>query len=173
MLKNAIVEEMAAHFGLNSEKRLLELQKINSSSVQKVARKNTKVTPVRLAIALLLEHPHIVSSLENIAVLQSLDVPGIGLLNQLLDICQQNPDIKTPQLLEYFRDTEYGKQLAKLMCWQHHIEAEAATDVFLDSIEKLLNNFVEQRAEFLLQKARVGQMTQQEKQELQVILNNS
>jgi DNA primase len=57
------------------------------------------------------------------------------------------------------------------MCWQHHIEAEAAQDVFLDSIEKLLNNFVEQRTEFLLQKARTGQMSQQEKQELQAILN--
>jgi DNA primase len=57
------------------------------------------------------------------------------------------------------------------MCWQHHVEAEAANDVFLDSIEKLLNNFVEQRAEVLLQKARAGQMTSQEKQELQQILN--
>ncbi len=52
-----------------------------------------------------------------------------------------------------------------------HVEAEAAEDVFLDSIEKLLNNFVEQRAEFLLQKARAGQMTAEEKQELQAILN--
>ena len=57
------------------------------------------------------------------------------------------------------------------MCWQHHVEADAATDVFLDSIEKLLNNFVEQRAEVLLQKARTGQMTAEEKQELQAILN--
>jgi DNA primase len=57
------------------------------------------------------------------------------------------------------------------MCWQHHVEPEAATDVFLDSIEKLLNNFVEQRAEVLLQKARAGQMTVEEKQELQAILN--
>jgi len=57
------------------------------------------------------------------------------------------------------------------MCWQHHVESDAAQDVFLDSIEKLLNNFVEQRAEVLLQKARAGQMTQEEKQELQAILN--
>jgi DNA primase len=34
-----------------------------------------------------------------------------------------------------------------------------------------LNNFVEQRAEVLLQKARAGQMTVEEKQELQAILN--
>jgi len=174
ILKNAIIDEMAANFGgVNSEKRLLELQKMNASPLKKMARKTTKVTPVRLAIALLVEHPHIVNSLDNIAVLQSIEVPGVTLLNQLLGLCQQNPQIKTPQLLEYFRDTAQGAQLAKLMCWQHHIEADAAEDVFLDSIEKLLNDFVEQRAEILLQKARTGQMSQQEKQELQAILNAS
>jgi len=174
ILKNAIIDEMAANFGgVNSEKRLLELQKMNASPLKKMARKTTKVTPVRLAIALLVEHPHIVNSLDNIAVLQSIEVPGVALLNQLLSLCQQNPQIKTPQLLEYFRDTAQGSQLAKLMCWQHHIEADTAEDVFLDSIEKLLNDFVEQRAEILLQKARTGQMSQQEKQELQAILNAS
>ena len=124
-----------------------------------------------MAIALLLEHPHIANSLGDISVLQPLTVPGISLLMQVLEVCQQNPDIKSPQLLEYFRGSEQGAQLAKLMCWQHHVEADAATDVFLDSIEKLLNNFVEQRAEVLLQKARAGQMTVEEKQELQAILN--
>ena len=90
---------------------------------------------------------------------------------QVLGICQQNPEIKSQQLLECFRGTEQGSQLAKLMCWQHHVEADAATDVFLDNIEKLLNDFVEQRTEVLLQKARAGQMTVEEKQELQALLN--
>lgn len=171
MLKNEINEEMAAQFGLNSEKRLRELQKINANPVQKVVRKNTKITPVRLAIALLVEHPHIVKELGDTSVLEPLNVPGVDLLTQLLKLCQQNPEIKTAQLLEYFRDTAEGKQLSKLMCWQHHVEADAAADVFLDSIEKLLNDFVEKRAEFLLQKARVKQITPQERQELQAILN--
>jgi DNA primase len=171
ILKSAIIEEMSAQFGVTSEKRLLELQKINSSPTKKAIRQTTKVTPVRLAIALLLEHPHIVTELGDISVLAPLQVPGIDLLIQLLRLCQQNPEIKTAQLLEYFRDTEQGKQLAKLMCWQHHVAANTAADVFLDSIEKLLNDFVEKRAEFLLQKARVKQITSQEIQELQAILN--
>ena len=98
-------------------------------------------------------------------------MPGIPLLIQVLEICLHNPNIKTAQLLEQFRHTESGKQLSKLMCWQHHIEAEAAQDVFLDSIEKLLNNFVDQRTEVLLQKARLGQMSLIEKKELQALLN--
>jgi len=174
VLKDGLINDIANNFGTGSEQFLAKINKnANPEASIKKPKANTKVTPVRLAIALLLEHPHIVNSLEDISILQPLNIPGVALLNQLLVLCKQNPDIKTPQLLEYFRDTEQGKQLSKLMCWQHHIEADAATDVFLDSIEKLLNNFVEQRAEILLQKARTGQMTQQEKQELQAILNAS
>lgn len=171
ILKNTIIDEMSSHFGVTSEKRLLELQKLNASPSKKIVRKQTKITPVRLAIALLLEHPHIVKELDDISVLEPLDVPGVELLSQLLQLCQVKPDIKTAQLLEYFRDTEQGRQLSKLMCWEHHVAANAAADVFLDSIEKLLNNFVEKRTEFLLQKARIKQITPQERQELLAILN--
>ena len=172
VLKDAIINEIANNFGTGSEQFITKFSKtVAGAGTIKKPKVSTKVTPVRLAIALLLEHPHIVKALGDISALQTLTIPGVDLLTQLLGLCQQNPNIKTAQLLEYFRDKEQGKQLAKLMCWQHHIEAEAAEDVFLDSIEKLLNNFVEQRAEFLLQKARTGHMSQQEKQELQAILN--
>jgi len=173
VLKDAIINEMANNFGTGSEQFLAKLAK-NTSTVatHKKPKSSTKITPVRLAIALLLEHPHIVKELGDISVLEPLNIAGVDLLTKLLQLCQQNPQIKTAQLLEYFRDTSEGKQLAKLMCWQHHIEADAASDVFLDSIEKLLNDFISQRAEFLLQKARIKQITQQERQELQVILNS-
>ncbi|TPH17703.1 DNA primase [Litorilituus lipolyticus] len=172
VLKDAILNDIANKFGTGSEQFLAKLNK-NIQPNQKVKKQKTssKVTPVRLAIALLLENPHIVTALPDISVLQPLDTPGIPLLIELLQVCQQRPDIKTAQLLEGYRDTPQGKQLAKLMCWQHHVEPEAVEEVFLDSIEKLLNDFVEQRAEFLLQKARSGQMTNEEKQELQAILN--
>jgi len=171
-LKDAILTELANSFGMGTEQFLAKYsKKTQANEPKKAVRKSTKVTPVRLALALLVEHPHIATNLDDMNVLQPLTAPGIDLLSQVLAVCKQNPEIKTPQLLEYFRGTEQGAQLAKLMCWQHHVEADAATDVFLDSIEKLLNNFVEQRAEVLLQKARAGQMTAQEKQELQAILN--
>ncbi len=172
VLKDAIRNEIANNFGTGSEQFLAKLTK--STQAVEVKPKNnssTKATPVRLALALLLEHPHIATSLSDARVLQPLNVPGVPLLIDVLSVCQKNPEIKSAQLLEYFRDSQQGVHLAKVMCWQHHVEAEAATDVFLDSIEKLLNNFVEQRAEVLLQKARTGQMTSQEKHELQQILN--
>ena len=103
----------------------------------------------------MLEHPHIVNALTDISVLQHLNVPGIPLLNQLLIQCKNSPNIKSAQILEHYRGTEEGQQLAKLMCWQHNIEADAAEAVFEDSIEKLFSRFLELRTEELLQKARL------------------
>ena len=171
MLKDGILTSLANRFVGGSEKQLAELHKRNASPIQKkaAARKN-RVTPVRLAIALLLEHPHIVQALPNAEVLQQLDMPGVSLLNQLIALCQSNSEVNSAQLLEYFRGTEQGKQLAKLMCWQHHVEPDAAESVFLDSIENLLNNFVEQRTELLLQKERNVGLDKSEKLELHALL---
>jgi DNA primase len=171
-LKDSILTQLANTFARGNEKRLEELRKKNADPKKaKSIKKQTKVTPVRLAIALLLEHPHIVNALPDISVLVHLEIPGIALLNQLLQLCQQNSQTNSAQLLEHFRDTAEGKQLAKLMCWQHNTATDAAENVFLDSIEKLLNIFVEQRTETLLQKARSGGISKLEMQELQMLLN--
>ena len=171
VLKDGILTSLANRFVGGSEKQLAELHKRHASPAQKQsAKQKNKVTPVRLAIALLLEYPHIVQVLPDGMVLQGLDMPGVSLLNQLVTLCKSNLQVNSAQLLEHFRDTEQGKQLAKLMCWQHHVEADAAENVFLDSIEKLLNNFVEQRTEFLLQQERNVGLNKTEKLELHALL---
>ena len=171
ILKESIINELANSFGTGSEQLKEKLQqsltlapKVKNNNVQ------TKVTPVRLAIALLLEYPHIVNSLPDPAILRTIDLPGVALLNELILLCQRNPDANSAQLVEYYRDTQQGRQLTKLMCWQHHVVEDAAEHVFLDSIEKLLDNFVAQRIEVLLQKARSKQINESEEQELQALL---
>jgi len=171
-LKDSILTKLANAFARGNEKRLDELRKKNADPKKiNSVKQQTKVTPVRIAIALLLEHPHIVNALPDISVLAHLEIPGIALLNQLLQLCQQNPQANSAQLLENFRDTAEGKQLEKLMCWQHDTAEDAAEDVFLDNIEKLLNSFVEQRIEVLLQKASSKEISKPEMQELQMLLN--
>ena len=172
ILKDSIVNELANNFGTGTEQQLAKLSKNQKSPIKTALKIDNKVTPVRLAIALLLEHPHIVTALADIAVLEHLNIAGVPLLNQLLQLCKQNPAIKSAQILEHYRGTEEGKQLAKLMCWQHNVTDEAAQAVFEDSIETLFSRFLQFRTEELLQKARMGQMTSNEKQELQILLNN-
>ncbi len=170
-LKQSIITSIANKFARGSEKRLEELRRIYSKDekIKRVAK--TKITPVRLAIALLLEHPHIVETLPDPAILKELQMPGIPLLNTLIALCKQNPKVNSAQLIEYFRGQEAGKQLTKLMCLEHHVEAENAESMFLDLIENFLNVFIEQRTEQLLEKERNGGLNLTEKQELHGLLS--
>lgn len=171
-LKYAIVTKLANHFGSGNEQQLVKLNKAFASPTTNTPiKRQTKITPVRLAIALLLEHPHIVNVLPDISILTHLNIPGIPLLNQLLVLCKKNPNINSAQLIENYRDREEGKQLTKLMCLQHHIEPENAETTFLDVIESFLNVFIEQRTEELLSKEQITGLTKTEKQELHSLLS--
>lgn len=169
-LKQSIISEIANKFARGSEKRLEELRRHHQKKEQKVI-KQTKITPVRLAIALLLEHPHIINALPDISMLTHLNMPGIPLLNELMLLCKQNPNIKSAQIIEKYRGQEEGKQLTKLMCLQHHIEPENAESTFLDVIERFLNIFIDQRTEALLAKEQTTGLTKEEKQELYNLLS--
>lgn len=171
-LKDAIVTKLANNFGSGNEQQLAKLNKAFASKNTKTPiKKQTKITPVRLAIALLLEHPHIVNALPDISILTHLNVPGIPLLNQLLMICKQNPNIHSAQIIEKYRGQEESKQLTKLMYLEHHIEPENAESTFLDIIERFLNIFIEQRTEALLSKEQTTGLTKIEKQELHSLLS--
>ncbi|WP_394176880.1 DNA primase [Thalassotalea litorea] len=172
VLKDSIITDLANKFGLGSEQQLRKLTqaKSKSSNKNKKDAKN-KVTPVRLAIALLLEHPHLEGVLEDFSVLDTIELPGIHILRKLLEQCRANPECTGAQLVESWRDSDIGPVLSKLLIWEHHIEKDAAEGVFIDTLDKILNTFVEQRTEILLQKARLGQLNSQEKQELQSLLN--
>jgi len=170
-LKQSIISSIANKFARGSEKRLEELRKRHSQDTKKVVIKHTKVTPIRLAIALLLEHPHMVNVLPSADILQQLDMPGIPLLNQLLTLCQSHEGINSAQLIEHFRGTPESKQLTKLMCLQHHVEPENAEAMFLDVIESFLNIFIEQRTEQLLNKEQSSGLSKEEKQELHSLLS--
>ncbi|AOW76765.1 DNA primase [Colwellia sp. PAMC 20917] len=171
-LKDSILTELANKFARGNEKRLDELRKKNNQNNKaSTVKKQSKITPLRLAIALLLEHPHIISALPDITILQQLDMPGIPLLNRLLVLCKQNSKINSAQLIEHFRGTTEGSQLTKLMCLQHHVEPENAESMFIDVIESFLNKFIEQRTEQLLAKEHATGLSKSEKQELHSLLS--
>lgn len=170
-LKDSIVNELANKFGLASEQQLAKLNKKQTVASKHAKKPKTKTTPIRLAIALLLEHPHLVNVLPDLSVLDPINLPGIELFKQLMQQCKANPNLNSGQLIESWRGTDEYKILAKLVVWEHHINHTAAEDVFSDILEKIINSYVENRTELLLQKARLGQLNSLEKQELQSLIN--
>ena len=98
-------------------------------------------------------------------------MPGIPLLNEMIHLALDRPQMTSAQFIEHYRGKPEEQQLAKLAIWQHGVMSENAEEFFLDTVEKLFNSFIEQRTEQLLQKARIGEINLQEKQELQALLN--
>ncbi|MEW6989976.1 DNA primase [Colwelliaceae bacterium 6441] len=169
-LKQSIITSIANKFARGSEKRLEELRRHHSKEQKQSKNKQTKITPIRLAIVLLLEHPHIVKAIPDTSILQQLDMPGMPLLNQLVVLSSENENINSAQLIEYFRGTPEGKQLTKLMCLEHYVEAENAESTFLDIIESFLNKFIEHRTEQLIAKEQNNGLSKEEKYELHSLL---
>ncbi len=75
-------------------------------------------TPVRHAIALLLRQPQLATDAGDPDRFADRDIPGLDLLQQLLELARTEPQITTARILERFRDTRHEAPLHRLAAWQ-------------------------------------------------------
>lgn len=123
-----------------------------------------KLTPLRRAIALVVQHPHIAAQMPAMPELQELDGNGFKLLDRLLAYVKQRPDLTTARLLEAWREHSYGAALMRL----------ATLDLFAgdvhDELRDILLGFcdvcLQQRIEFLQAKSHHQTLTSEETQML-------
>lgn len=163
------------------EERLTKLLGIELEGLQKLLPKKenannkeikNKTTPMRLAISILLQHPNIAYGLPDFPEFKEIQLPGLTLLNALLEICRTNPNITTGQLLEHWRETPQSKQLNQLAVWQNDVKEDKYEDLFLDTLEKFLNLHLNNKIEYLKQKARSSNaLTTEETQQLAILLS--
>lgn len=159
VFRQMVKERLVVLLGVDEDglKKLLpDAQKTENKSNKQ------KVTPMRLAISLLLQHPNIAYGLPEFPEFRELNVPGISLLNSLLEICRITPHITTGQLLEHWRDKPEYQQLNRLAVWDNDIKKEMYEDFFLDILEKFLNLHISNKIEFLKQKERTGNVLSKE-----------
>ncbi|MEH6453253.1 MAG: DNA primase [Psychromonas sp.] len=160
VFRQMMEERLTKLLGIEKDglKKLLPASETNTKKDKK-----PKVTPMRLAISVLLQHPSIAYGLPEFPELREIDLPGMNLLNSLLEICRITPNINTGQLLEHWREKPESKQLNKLAIWENDVEEGNYEAVFLDTLEKFLNLHLKNKIEYLKQKERTGQtLTKQE-----------
>ena len=125
---------------------------------------------VRHAIRLLLHKPALVEHVEEDSIPQNLDLPGLPLLRQLLEFVSKNPHVSCGAIVEHWREEEAGQHLAKLAIQPMVIPDDGLEAEFCDVISKLLSQHQEQLVDGLLAKAHLGELTDEEKQQLQQAL---
>ncbi|KHT65510.1 DNA primase [Photobacterium gaetbulicola] len=169
-------EMLGRKLGLPNEEQLQQLiSKQGAEAPKKAGQPEIKRTPMREVIALLIQNPQFVNSLEfDMAAFEGIDVAGLNLLITIVEKCRVNPNIKTGQLLEGWRGSKSEGMLARLAAWELPLakEEDNTLDVFLDAMDKVIDQCVKQQIEKLQAKSRTVGLSVEEKRELQLLILN-
>ena len=125
---------------------------------------------VRSAIALLLQQPGLVQLIEPPYLFGALRQPGVELLMELIALCRLRPDITTGALLERFEGREESAALHKLALLEFPADAEQCRAEFVDALEQLNRQTLQQRTDELSARQADGTLTEAEKAELRECL---
>jgi len=162
---------------LEDELTKLTNQKLFTASPGKPATKKRQrhtleVTPMRLAIAALLQHPELGGLVlpENDTILGVL--PGGELLVSLANIIRSTPGLSSAMLLERYRGTAFESAIYQLMEWQPPKPEEQNWDVLLeDALKTLQQHAKNEQLNTLLQRSQTETLSDAEKQTLQNLLS--
>jgi DNA primase len=158
---------------------LLESDRPNEPSFKPAARgearpPSPRSSLVRQAITLIVHYPHCARDVQIPSGLASLDLKGIGLLVELLEIAAESPDITTAGLLERWRDRPEHPHLLGLTATEVLVSEDVAGTVLQDTLRRLMHReSVGRRTEALLQKARREGLNKGEKAELRTLLGRA
>ncbi|MES9873940.1 MAG: DNA primase [Candidatus Sedimenticola sp. 6PFRAG7] len=125
--------------------------------------------PLRRAIALLISNPRLALQEELPEHWKDSTLPGVTLLQELLELLQSQPNLSTAAVLERWRQREEGRHLQKLAGVLIDLPEEDQAREFADTLRTLSNQQLDQEAELLLQKAAekgLGGLTPEEKERL-------
>ena len=144
------------------------------TSVQRAANRvkapTFKITPMRRAIALLLQYPHLVNVMPQAPELADTNIPGMSLLLSLQQRLTANPELTTAQLIEHWRDLPEHSILLTLASWDHQILPEQLSQDFIDTFHSIEDQYLQQRLEALERKDKLQQLGKAEWHEYKLLL---
>jgi DNA primase len=129
-----------------------------------------KLTPMRRAIGLLVQHPNLANEIPLNSAYENIDMPGFGLLFNIQKAIIQMVNATTAQVIETYRDTKEGAYISRLASWDHMVNDELLVDEFKATIRFVEDEYLNQRAEQLLLKAKTSTMTAAERKEYQTLV---
>lgn len=126
---------------------------------------------VRIAIALLVQHPELVRDLPDQRSLEGLELPGMDLFHELSGLLQTPHSWNTAAVVEHFRGSTHEQHIAKLAVWEHPALAHDVGAEFQGLMQRMAQAARRAGAERLLRKQQLqGSLTATEKAELAQLL---
>ncbi len=127
-------------------------------------------SPVRIAIALLLQNPEIYAQSSQHINPSLLDENEHQILIKLLEQLAPNQQTNTASLIEPWRNSSYFDTLNKLAAWDHQVPEEALIKEFIDIVLFLQKQNRDQIIRQFIDKSRHQGLTESERLRLQDML---
>ncbi len=164
--KEMIIQEMARLTRLDAF-RISQWLKKPDSLKKNLPRQQR--TPMRLALALLIQHPKSLQEIQKplLKDVSELYPEPLGLLIQNL---QENPNLITANLVEYFQNTNYYDVFNKLAVFDHQIQEEQRASTLIQIFEFLMKQSLNDEIDNLILKLKQGGLDDEAKQRLQDLL---
>ncbi|ATC95806.1 DNA primase [Pseudoalteromonas tunicata] len=144
-------------------------QKIKNPRQQQSLKSKFKMTPMRIAIGLLLQHPQLANSIPYAPELVELNLPGLALFKQLQALCLKHNQINTGQILELYRESSDFKALSMLAGWQHQIDEGQLEEYFKNTFKFIEDQCLNHRLETLLIKDKTQGLNKDERLEYSLL----
>ena len=129
--------------------------------------------PTLTALRTLLHHPQLAKKVEDAEHFAAEDQTNNQLLIALVEAVQKNPKLSSIQLLSRWHGTEQGRLLQRLLEKEWLIDADNLEQQFFDTITSLSARQRERNLEQLLRKARQGELSSEEKNQLLDLLGRN
>lgn len=144
-------------------------------TAQKSANNKASISPVRKAITYLVHQPAIAKTWFNAGnttePLRNIDLPGMELLLEVLEILMSHPDLSTSALIERWRETPSANHLAKLASEQPELDDNSALEIeFIAVLNTLMKQSVDHRYDDLQAKLDHGTLNDEEMTEYKTLL---
>ncbi|WP_417655633.1 DNA primase [Pseudoalteromonas atlantica] len=144
--------------------------RLKTPKQQHAVERKFKITPMRQAIGILIQHPQLAKSVPHLPELAQMNIAGIGLLLRLQERALQKDNANTAVLLESFRDSDDYEPLVKLATWQHQISDERLETVFQNTFKFIEDQCLNYRLETLLIKDKTQGLSSDEKLECHLLM---
>ena len=125
---------------------------------------------MRIAIRLLLEQPELSGQIQRPCGIEDLELAGVELLVELLELLWQHPHLSLGGILEHWRGKPEEEHLARLATQPLEVPADGLAAEFLGAVQRLLEQRTRQRTEQLLFQEQQRGLTETEKIELKQLL---
>ncbi|WP_272687195.1 MULTISPECIES: DNA primase [Providencia] len=168
-LRLYMAQELGNFIGIPDISQVLAM--IDRENAEPVSYQAPKLKPttMRILIALLVQNPSFSESVPSLEGIAHIQMPGLSLFQELVDVCQSNPGMTTGQLLELYRDNKFANQLEKLATWNDIEIEEIAEKTFKDALNHLFNSALDERFDYLIAKERTEGLTPEERAEVRLI----